>query len=120
MVIGKGRVAQRRIDILLSFGADVSVISPEVNRKYQEGDIARINPFMVITATNDRQVNHNAMKEAKSLNIPISVADSREECTCYFPAIAESDCYIAGLVSKNGDHAGVKRMAQKLRGLLNA
>lgn len=119
MIIGNGNVAQRRIKILQSFGADVIVISSKVNKCYQPGDIAEINPFMVITATNDRQVNHNAMKEAVSLNIPISVADCREECTCYFPAIAESDSYIAGLISKNGNHSGVKYLAEKIRGLLN-
>jgi len=119
LVIGNGKIARRRIQILQSFGADVFVISPEINRKYQPGDIAEINPFFVITATDDRQVNHDAMMEAKSLSIPISVADCQEECTCYFPAIAESENYIAGLVSKNGNHAGVRRVAESIRGMLD-
>ena len=118
LVIGNGRVASRRIEILKSFGAEVVVISPELNRKYQKGDIAEINPFFVIAATNDRQVNHKAMLEASGLNIPVSVADCREECTCYFPAIAENENFIAGIVSKNGDHIGVKSIAQKIRELI--
>jgi len=119
LVIGNGKIAQRRINALQSFGADVFVISPDINRKYQPGDIADLNPLFVIAATDDRQVNHDAMVEAKSLSIPISVADYQEECTCYFPALAESENYIAGLVSKKGDHAGVRRMAEKMRSLLN-
>ena len=115
LVIGSGKVASRRIETLKSFGADVIVISPELNRKYEPGDIAEIKPLFVVAATDDRQTNHDIMTEAKSLDIPVSVADNRNECTFYFPAIADSEQYIAGLVSKNGDHKGVKELADKVR-----
>ena len=135
LVIGGGNIAERRVKALACFGADITIISPKASeyiklassqgglclfeRKYQSGDIAELNPFLVITATDDRQVNRKAMEEATSLNIQISVADCREECTCYFPAVAESENYIAGVVSRNGDHSGVKQTAEKIRGLLN-
>ncbi len=131
LVVGGGNIAERRVKILASFGADITVISPEtteyiehaplrlLKRRYKEGDIAAIAPFLVIAATNERQVNHNVMTEAKNLNIHVSVADCREECTFYFPAIAESGDYIAGLVSKNGKHSGVKQVAEKVREVLN-
>jgi len=135
LIIGGGNVAERRVKTLVSFGADITVISPIITeyiehasvsnlihllrRHYEDGDIAAINPFLVIAATNDRQVNHNIMTEAKKLNIHISVADRRDDSTFNFPAIAENENYIAGLISKNGDHAGVKQMAQKLRGVIN-
>jgi siroheme synthase-like protein len=135
LIIGGGNVAERRVKILVSFGADITVISPEVTeyiervassnkirllkRQYENDDIIIINPFLVIAATNNQQVNYDVMTEAKNKNILVSVADRRDECTFYFPAIAESENYIAGLVSKNGDHAGVKRMAQKLREAVN-
>lgn len=132
LIVGGGNVAERRVKILVSFGADVTVISPDVTeyiehvsssniihllkRKYENDDITAVNPFLIIAATNDRQVNHRVMTEAKNQNIYISVADNREECTFYFPAIAESGDYIAGLVSKDGgNHTGVKRMAEKTR-----
>ena len=130
LVIGGGSIAERRISALSSYGADITVISPEVTevierlasrcvkKKYQNGDIAAEKPFLVIAATDDRQANHEAMLEAVSLDINISVADRREECTCYFPAIAENENFIAGLVSKNGDHSGVKQTAEKIRRLL--
>ena len=136
LVIGGGNIAERRIKILVSFGADITVISPVsteyiktaasqgilslIERKHQNGDIVNSNPLLVIAATDDRRANHSAMIEATNLDIPISVADCREECTCYFPAIAENDNYTAGLVSKDGNYAGVKQMAQKIRGLLNS
>jgi siroheme synthase-like protein len=135
LVIGGGKIAEGRIKILNGFGAEITVISPKVTeyientasmnnirlikRKYKKGDISSLTPFLVIAATDERQANHKAMTEAKKLNINISVADCREECSCYFPAIADSDAYIAGLVSKNGDHSGVKKMIKKIRGVLN-
>jgi len=131
LVVGGGNVAERRVKVLASFGADITVISPEVTeyiehtslcllkRKYKEGDIAAIAPFLVIAATGERQVNRKIMAEAKNLNIHVSVADCREECTFYFPAIAENEDYIAGLVSTDGNHSGVKQVAEKIRKVLN-
>jgi len=134
LVIGGGKVASRRTRILASYGANVTVISPKVSedietaassgeirlieRKYKRGDIAGIAPFFVIAATNNRQANHEAMLESKSLDIPASIADNRDECTCCFPAIAETDRYIAGIVSKKGDHTGVKQVAERVRGMI--
>ena len=136
LVAGGGNVAGRRVKVLLDFGADITVITPTaieylereasrkaiyiLRRKYHKGDVSDMMPFFVIAATDDRQVNHEIVMEAKSLDIPVSAADCREECTCYFPAIAENGSYIAGLVSKNGSHAGVKEMAEKVRAMLES
>jgi len=136
LIVGGGKVAERRIKILASFGASITVISPKVTeyieraassnairllkRNYESNDIITINPFLVIAATNERQVNHAVMTEAESQNIYVSVADDRYECTFYFPAIAENDSYIAGLVSRIGDnHSGVKRTAEKIREVID-
>ena len=135
LVVGGGNVAERRVKILADFGADITVISPEVTeyierafssnniyllkRKYNVGDIAAIQPFLVVAATDERQVNHDIMAEAKSLNIHVSVADCREECTFCFPAVAENENYVVGIVSKDGNHSGVKQMAEKIRRVLN-
>ena len=135
LVVGGGKIAERRIKVLKSFEAEIVVISDIVtetvnelikngeiefiNRKYRSGDICEIRPFIVIAATNDRAVNDTIMKDAKSEGILVIVSDSRKDCNSYFPAIVESNEYIAGLVSKNGNHAGVKLLADHMRGILN-
>ncbi|GBU20671.1 hypothetical protein R80B4_00550 [Fibrobacteres bacterium R8-0-B4] len=135
LIVGGGNVAERRLKVLASFGASITVISPKITeyierasssnmirilkREYEDDDIITINPFLVIAATDDHSVNHSVMIEAKNQNIYVSVADSRDDCTFYFPAIAENEDYIAGLVSKKGDHAGVKRTAEKIREVIN-
>jgi len=136
LIAGGGKIAERRIKVLLDYGADITVIAPETSeyienaaslgtirlfkRKYKEGDVTDLTPFLVIAATDDRQVNHGIAMEAKSINIHVSVADCREECSFFFPAIADNGAYIAGLVSKDGNHAGVKKMAEKVRATLNS
>ena len=136
LVIGGGKVAERRIKGLAGKGAEITVITPEaagyiehaasmelihlIKRKFKKGDVAAFTPFLVIAAADSRQVNHAVMAEAKDLDTLVSVADCRGECTCIFPAIAESGDYIAGLVSKNGSHRGVKKIAQKIRGFFDS
>ena len=135
VVVGGGNIAERRIKIMIDFGMKITVIAPAVtkyieratlsqtikllNRKYQKGDISTISPFLVITAADDRQVNRDVMLEAKELNIPVSVADSRDECSFYFPAIVKNENYTAAVVSNNGNHRGVKETAQKIRELID-
>ena len=86
-----------------------------MHRKYEQGDIGFFDPFLTIAATDCRETNAAVGRDAKKSNVPVIVADRREECNCYFPAIAQNDSFIAGLVSKNGDHHGVKLMAEKIR-----
>ena len=136
LVIGGGDVAGRRIQSLAGCGAEITVITPAagdtiehaasigmiqlIKRTYTKGDISGLMPFLVIAAAGDRQINRDVMLESRKLNIPVSVADCRRECTCCFPAIAENDNYIAALVSKNGDHSGVKETAKKIREFLDS
>jgi glutamyl-tRNA reductase len=135
LVVGGGNIAERRIKILMDFGAKIKVIAPVVteyierahlsqeihllNRRYQKGDIKAVSPFLVLTAADDRQVNEDVTLEAKGLNILVSVADNRDDCSFYFPAIAKNENYTAALVSNNGNHGGVKEKAQKIRELID-
>lgn len=135
VVVGGGKIAERRLKVLASFGADITVISPQatadiaeaaqtgnlqwLKREFQNDDIASLAPLFVVAATDSRQVNQAVKLAAEKHNLPASIADNRAECTCYFPAIAEGENYLAGLVSKNGDHKGVKYLAEQIRSLLN-
>ena len=134
LIVGGGKVAARRSGILSSFGAQISVVSPNIvselndmflrneisyiNRKYESGDVERFCPFLTIAATNDRETNALIAFEAKKNNVPVIVADCRNNCDCYFPAIAENETYSVGLISKNGNHRGVSIVAERIRGLL--
>lgn len=127
-IAGGGKVAARRAETLLSFGAAVEAASPEACPELtrlsdREGfrwtrDVYRPEyldgAVLAIAATDDREVNRQVGLDARARGILVSVADRREECTFYFPAVMRSDFLTAGLVSNNGDHRMVRSAAAKL------
>jgi precorrin-6A/cobalt-precorrin-6A reductase len=133
LIVGGGKIAARRIETLLKFDCDITVVSPEADaavlehcnskrltlraRRYNARDLESAD--MVLAATNDREVNRRVGLEANALGIPVSVADAREECAFYFPAIVEHDGMVIGLSSQGQSHHGVSALAKKLRWILN-
>ena len=131
-VIGAGKIASRRIKVLLEYGARRRVIAPQIceeiralsgsleiiEREYEGGDVS--GSFMVIAATDSREVNQKAGADAKAEGINVSVADSREECSFYFPAVIRKGSISIGLVSDGSDHAAAARTAGELREYLQA
>lgn len=124
-VIGGGTIAIRRVNVLLQFGADITVISPTwqeragvtwIARPYNEGDL--VGATLAIAATDHRHVNYMVGQEAKRRNIPVSVADAQGECTFFFPAICMGEDVVAGVVSHGSDHRKTAQTAGKIRKLL--
>lgn len=129
LVAGGGKVAARRVDALLGFGASVRVASPALcpalekqlgrdglewlRTEYQADLLDGVT--LALAATDNREVNRRIGLDARARGILVSVADRREECTFYFPAIIRAGVLTAGVVSGNGDHALVKRAAAHLR-----
>lgn len=134
VVIGGGVIATRRVQTLCSFGCNIEVIAPEVSeslknlvnekkiiwheRPYQEGDA--IGATIVVTATNQRMVNHKVGQECVKLSIPVSVADSKEESTFYFPGIAVEDAVVVGVSASGTDHKLAKRVTDGIRSALKS
>jgi precorrin-2 dehydrogenase/sirohydrochlorin ferrochelatase/precorrin-6A/cobalt-precorrin-6A reductase len=134
LIFGAGVIALRRLQTLLRFDCRIEIISKEITppvkricsdrvtecritarqRVYRDGDCAA---DLVIAATNDRDVNRMIGEECKRKNIPVSVADSREESTFYFPALVDSGGLTIGLTSDGRDHKAVREAAQKIRDL---
>lgn len=126
VVIGGGKIALRRIGVLLSFGADVTVIAPTceavpegvtfLKRTYQPGDLA--GAFLAVAATNDREVNRQVGLEAGKSGIFVSVADRKEESTFFFPAICTGNGLVAGVVSRGEEHKKTAAAAREIRKVL--
>ena len=126
VIVGGGAIAQRRAAVLSRFGAAVTVIAPtwtggvpEVEwqaRPYTPGDLS--GAFLAVAATDDRQVNRQVGEEARRLGIPVTVADRREECTFFFPAVCTGDNIVAGVAGRGDDHARTARAAKAIRAVL--
>lgn len=101
VVIGGGRVAERKISNILPAGALLTVISPtltfelrklsdsdritHLSRGYQSGDLR--NAFMAIAATNDRGINRAVAAEARELGILAEITDDPAAGNVTSPAI---------------------------------
>jgi len=100
LVVGGGRVGLRKIRTLLTCGAKVIVISPEVvdgiaqlaargeidlhRRGYREGDIA--GAFLAFAVTNNRRVQDQVAEEADRYGVFLNIADEPGRCDFQVPA----------------------------------
>ncbi len=130
VVVGGGRVGERKVEGLLEVGADVTVVSPEVTpalgaragagllawrrRPYAPGDLA--GACLAFAATDRREVNAAVEADARAAGIPCNVADDPEGCDFVVPSVVRrGDLVIA--VSTGGASPVV---ARKVRETLEA
>ena len=95
-IIGGGAVALRRARALLSSGAQVTVIAPQIDpglealavnivpREYRPGDLEGL--FLVVIASNNPEVNQQAAEHAKRLGILVNRTDAPTEGDFSIPA----------------------------------
>lgn len=128
VVIGGGKVAERKIMSLLNCGAKMMVVSPKITknirrladkseisficRKYRAGDLK--DTFLAVVATDDSEINKEVAKEAKKRKVLVNVADGPELCDFIMPSvIRRGDLVIA--ISTSGRYPA---FAKKLRIML--
>lgn len=93
-VIGGGKVALRKAKKLKEYGGAVKAVAPEftegfdgiktIKKSYAPEDIE--NSFLVIAATNDKELNKQIAADAKSMNILVSLADDSAASDFVSPA----------------------------------
>ena len=108
LVVGGGAVALRKLKKLAPYGGVPTVVAPEIHpeifalgievkeRCFCESDLTS-RPALVIAATDDEVINREVARFCKSLNIPVNVADSPEDCTFLFPALVQRGEFSAGI-----------------------
>ncbi len=108
VVVGGGRVAQRRVPTLLAAGAHVVLVAPEVTpalealpierlaRPYRRGDCA--GAWLVQACTDDAKVNAAVAAEAEAERIWCVRADDAEASAAWTPASGVVDEPHGGLV----------------------
>jgi precorrin-2 dehydrogenase/sirohydrochlorin ferrochelatase len=100
IVVGGGKVAERKVQGLLICDAKIAVISPHVTdnlavladetkiiwyeKDFQQGDLKEA--FLVIAATDDESVQEQVFEEAERLHLLINVADVPKRCNFILPA----------------------------------
>src|SRR5688500_8616718 len=101
VVIGGGKIAEGKVEGLLSVQAQVTLISPDLTphlhelakekqithlaRTYQPGDLT--DAFMVICATDRAEINHQVWQEATANQQLVNVVDDTPRCNFIAPSI---------------------------------
>ncbi len=130
LVVGGGRVAERKVESLLEAGAKVEIVARELTEGLQslvkEGKIKHLGDFfcadfidsaiLVIAATSDKELNHRVSEAASARKVLVNAVDQPEDCTFIVPSVMRRGDLIVA-VSTSGKSPALSR---KLRKLLNS
>jgi siroheme synthase-like protein len=122
LVIGGGKVAERKVAGLLEAGAAVTVISPDISetiarwskensinfiaRRYRPGDLA--DHELVFVATDDSEINKAVYNEGRQRNVWVNAADDPAHCDFILPSVLRrGDLTVA--VSSGGNSPALAR-----------
>jgi siroheme synthase-like protein len=111
LVVGGGKVALRKVETLLDYDTEITVIAPEMEKKLQyHGEKGRIkiekreyrSPEasrydMVISCIDEKKLNRKVYDDCKAAGVPINVADEPSLCDFIFPAVVRRDCLTASI-----------------------
>ena len=125
LVVGGGIVALRKIEKLLPFGADITVVSPafcseieemdgitRIRRKFEKEDINGM--LFVIGATDDEKVNAEISALCRENDIPVNIVDDPAKCTFFFPALVKRGEFVAGFSTGGGSPLAAQYIRKKV------
>lgn len=114
LVVGGGMVAYRKVKVLLDFEARVVVVGENICDKINEivkksnqlelqkkcfEDADCDNMFMVIAATDDKELNHHIAGICNSKGIMVNAVDQKEDCSFIFSSYIKEKNLIAAFSS---------------------
>lgn len=132
LVYGAGRIAGRRVQALLRYGADITVVAPAIHseiqymqkntrhlkieqRPYCQGEIQNEYADYVLAATDNKALNAAITDECRQKKILVNNASDSAQCDFYFPALIEQDDLVIAVTSTENDHKKTAATAQALR-----
>lgn len=128
LVVGGGRVAQRKVETLLNYGASISLVSNGLTDKLKElVEYGRLlflgEEFMekhldgvslVFAATDDKHLNHRVSESARKRGLLINAVDQPSECNFIVPAIVKRGDLAIAVSTSGKSPALAKYIRQRL------
>ncbi|MGE5554015.1 MAG: bifunctional precorrin-2 dehydrogenase/sirohydrochlorin ferrochelatase [Betaproteobacteria bacterium] len=130
LVVGGGRVAERKVEGLLSVGARVTVIAPRATdglaelaragkiqherRPFASGDTAGYK--LVIAATDDARLNAEVAGEARRRGLLANVVDCAPESNFIVPAVVRRGELVIAVSTGGSSPAQARRIREQLEG----
>ncbi|MBO6179104.1 MAG: bifunctional precorrin-2 dehydrogenase/sirohydrochlorin ferrochelatase [Selenomonadaceae bacterium] len=128
LVVGGGRVAERKVLKLIRAGAKVTIISPILTEKLHklvsDGEIKWIADnykknaakgfFIVIAATNDEDANNEAISDARSCGAIINAPSNPAESDFFVPAVLRRGDLTVTISTEGASPAFARVMKEEL------
>lgn len=129
LIVGGGIVALRKVEVLLPYDPDISVIAPEFApelRELAETSAIRLEERafsmedltgrdFVVAATDDQVLNQHISLTCKKERIPVNVVDVKEECSFIFPSIVRDGDIVIGISSGGKSPAVTQYLKKQIR-----
>ena len=128
LIVGGGSVAQRKIEFLLEYNAEITIISSILNsklkamveagkvhwkgRNFSEKDLEGI--FLVIAATDDKELNHKISVSAKKRGLLVNAVDQPDDCNFIVPSVVRRGNLAIAISTSGKSPAFAKKIRKKL------
>ena len=128
LVVGGGGVATRKVQTLLKCGARVTVVSPDTGseleelarnnvivlkkRGYRRSDVSHM--FLVIGATDDKDLNRQIFNDAEALGRLCNIADLPEACNFILPSVVHQGDLVIAISTSGKSPAFAKHLRKDL------
>jgi precorrin-2 dehydrogenase / sirohydrochlorin ferrochelatase len=132
IIIGGGAVAERKIEGLLTAGAEITLVSPETSeglqlllaqrsikhlpRKYENGDLAGY--ALAFVATDDRATAAAVFSEARAAGVWLNCADVPSCCDFILPAVIRRGELAVAISSGGASPAATRVIREELESYL--
>lgn len=125
LIVGGGSIAVRKAEVLLDFGADVTVMAPDIHedlrrnpeiicllRQFQVQDLE--DAELVVAATDDKELNHEISVQCRKRRIPVNAVDQKEDCTFIFPSYVKQGPVTAAVTSGGTSPAAAQYLRKRI------
>jgi len=130
LVVGGGKVAQRKVETLLRCGASIHIISKvltdKLKRLINSSDVRFLgeemrdefldNAFIVIAATDDKKLNSEVSLSARNRGLLVNAVDQPADCNFIVPSIVRKGDLSIAISTSGKSPALAKRIRKELDG----
>lgn len=126
LVVGGGRIAFHKVKVLRDFEVQIMVVAPVIlseiqemkdvvccERQFEKKDLK--GQFMVIAATDDKEMNHRISQICKEEEIPVNAVDQPEDCSFIFPAYLKEGEVVAAFSSGGQSPVVTQYLKERVR-----
>lgn len=128
VVVGGGRLALRKAELIAKAGARITVVAPKIGERLadianetilRDFTAADVNDAaLVIGATDDPSVNRAVSEAARKQNVPVNVVDDAELSNVIFPSIVDRSPLVIAISSGGASPVLLRQLRTRLEAMI--